>query len=121
MNLRYPAVPLVTHTPYFNIWSMDDVPNRKPTCHWTGRPQPLTGSLRIGKYEYGFLGETKFRSMKTVSLDVTPCSTTYVMECPEARLTFCFTSPLLLDDYDLLSRPVTYLSVTVTGRHGRKL
>ena len=121
MNLRYPAVPLVTHTPYFNIWSMDDVPNRKSTCHWTGRPHPLTGSLRLGDHEYGFLGETKHRPMKTVSLDVTPTSTTYVMECPEARLTLCFTSPLLLDDLDLLSRPVTYLSVTVTGRHGREL
>ena len=121
MDLRYPAVPLVTHTPYFNIWSMDNVPNRKPTCHWTGRPHPLTGSLRIGGREYGFLGETEFPLMEMGSLEVTPTSTTYVMTCPEAQLAFRFTSPLLLDDYDLLSRPVTYLSVTVTGRHGREV
>lgn len=54
MKLRYPAVPLVTHTPYFNLWSMDDVPNRTPTCHWTGASQPLCGLLQVGKREYGF-------------------------------------------------------------------
>lgn len=118
MNLRYPAVPLVTHSPYFNIWSPDDVPNRVPTCHWTGKPNPLEGSFRIGKREYGFLGETGLPPMKTVSLSVTPCSTEYVMESPEVRLTFRFTSPLLLDDLDLLSRPATYLSIRAEGRHG---
>lgn len=118
MNLRYPAVPLVTHSPYFNIWSMDDVPNRKPTCHWTGKPHPLAGTVRVGGREYGFLGETGRPPMKTRSLHVDACSTEYVMESPELTLTFRFTSPLLLDDLPVLARPVTYLSVRAAGKGG---
>ena len=82
-KLRYPAVPLVTHTPYFSLWSMDDVPNRTPTCHWTGAEQPLTGILKAGRREYGFLGRTEALPMRMKSVEVKACSTTYVMESPE--------------------------------------
>lgn len=120
-KLRLPAVPLVTHTPYFNIWSMDDVPNRTPTCHWTGKHQPLQGTLRVGKREYGFLGETSAFPMQMRSMEVQACSTTYIMESPEVRLTVKFLSPLLLDDLKVMARPVTYISVKGEGRHGRPL
>ena len=121
MKLRYPAVPLVTHTPYFNLWSMDDVPNRTPTCHWTGASQPLCGLLQVGKREYGFLGKTDALPMRMRSVEVKACSTTYVMESPEAALTVKFTSPLLLDDLKVLARPVTYVSLKAQGRYGRPL
>lgn len=121
MKLRYPAVPLVTHTPYFNLWSMDDVPNRTPTCHWTGASQSLCGLLQVGKREYGFLGKTDALPMRMRSVEVKACSTTYVMESPEAALTVKFTSPLLLDDLKVLARPVTYVSLKAQGRYGRPL
>ena len=120
-KMRLPAVPLVTHTPYFSLWSMDDVPNRTPTCHWTGKAQPLTGILQVGNREYGFLGKTDAFPMQMKSVDVKACSTTYVMESPEASLTVTFTSPLLLDDLKVLARPITYIAVTAQGRHGLPL
>ena len=120
-KMRLPAVPLVTHTPYFSLWSMDDVPNRTPTCHWTGKAQPLTGILQVGNREYGFLGKTDAFPMQMKSVDVKACSTTYVMESPEASLTVTFTSPLLLDDLKVLARPITYIAVTARGRHGLPL
>lgn len=120
-KLRYPAVPLVTHTPYFSLWSMDDVPNRTPTCHWTGAEQPLTGILKAGRREYGFLGRTEALPMRMKSVEVKACSTTYVMESPEVCLTMTFTSPLLLEDLRVLARPITYITLKAEGRHGRPL
>ena len=118
-SLRLPAYPLVTHTPYFSIWSMDDAPNRETTRHWTGKPNPLTGTLRVGERAYGFLGRQEdLPPLETVAVEVTATSTRYVLESPQARLEMTFTSPLLLEDLELLSRPVTYLSVTVTGKFG---
>lgn len=121
MKLRYPAVPLATHTPYFSLWCMDDVPNRADTCHWTGAAQPLRGLLRVGKREYGFLGKTDALPMKTVSVQVDACSTAFVLESPEARLAVTFTSPLLPDDLAVLARPITYIAIRAQGRHGRPL
>ena len=42
--------------------------------------------------------------------------TIYTFDCDNVELTATFTSPLLLDDLDLMSRPVSYLSVKVKSK-----
>lgn len=54
--LRAPAYPLVTIDPYTSAWSfVDSLPN-DPVRHWTGKPHPLVGALRVDGQSYRFMG-----------------------------------------------------------------
>lgn len=52
-----PAYPLITHDPYFSIWSMGDKINTTTTRHWTNKPHSLTGIINVDGTNYRFLGK----------------------------------------------------------------
>ncbi|HMH23898.1 MAG TPA: DUF4965 domain-containing protein [Puia sp.] len=55
-EFRAPAYPLITHDPYFSIWSTSDQLSATPTKHWTGADHSLTGILKVDGVAYRFMG-----------------------------------------------------------------
>ncbi|HEY4153828.1 MAG TPA: DUF4965 domain-containing protein [Puia sp.] len=54
---QMPAYPLISHDPYFSIWSFSDTVTATPTRHWTGTDQPLMASLTVDSKNYRILGK----------------------------------------------------------------
>lgn len=54
------------------------------------------------------------------SVDVMATSTYYTFGCGPVDLDVVFTAPMLMDDYDLLSTPVNYISYQVRATDGRE-
>jgi hypothetical protein len=113
-QMRAPATPLITHDPYFSIWSTTDKLTDSDTTHWTGAPQPINGIARIDGKSYRFMGRTHDNTpaMQQISSTVTPTHTRYEFCQGGIKLEFTFFTPAIMNDLDVLSRPVTYLTWT---------
>ncbi len=118
--MRPPAVPLVTHDPYFSVWSFDDKLTDGWSRHWTGKVNPLCGLVRIDGKPYRFAGPDPkdVPAMEQRSLAVTATSTVYDFTAGGVALQVTFLSPLLPDDIDFLSRPATYVTFKAAASDG---
>ena len=118
---RPPVVPLVTHDPYFSIWSMSDHLTDINTRHWTGTEQPLAGLIRIDNVPYRYMGADprQVPAMPQVSLQVTPLHTIYAFETAGVRLQVTFFTAAFPNDLDALARPVDYLTWNIASTDGR--
>jgi len=109
---RPPSVPLITHDPYFSIWSPSDRLSDMETVHWTGTRHPLHSMIKIDGKTYRLMGSnpSNIEPMKQLYLKVLPTNTIYKFGSAGVNVTLSFTSPLLVKDIDILSRPVTYIT-----------
>jgi hypothetical protein len=117
---RAPSTPLITHDPYFSVWSNTDNLTDSDTTHWTGTPQPFEGIIRIDDKPYRFMGRhpAAIPAMQQTALSVTPTHTIYEFRQNGVKLRLAFFTPSILSDLDLLSRPTTYLTWTALSTDG---
>ncbi|MGM9652937.1 MAG: glutaminase domain-containing protein [Eubacteriales bacterium] len=122
MQLRAPSFPLITVDPYFSVWSPSETLTGSVTRHWTGKPNTIVGTAEIDGVPYRFLGrlypQDPSAVMRQVSVECTALSTAYVFEAAGVRLRAVFTTPLLMDDLDIMTRPVSYLEVSSSSADG---
>lgn len=118
MKFKAPAIPLITVDPFFSIWSGTDSLVQESTKHWSDRPCPILAAVEVDGGLHFAAGAscdmTRFkRRMAQTSCEITPLSTKYTFENSLAELTLTFTTPLLLDEPDILARPVSYVHYEV--------
>lgn len=117
---RPPAVPLVTHDPYFSIWAVRDNLTDDWPRHWTGTVHALSALVRIDGEAYRVMGPSPraVPALKQAGLRVTPTQTVYTFIDAGMELELRFTSPLLIHDLDVMSRPVTYVTASFKSTDG---
>ncbi|MBQ9309330.1 MAG: DUF4965 domain-containing protein [Bacteroidales bacterium] len=147
-DLHPTATPLVSVDPYFSVWSFGKELNADVTRHWTGRKQPMLAALRVDGVTYRVLGsenavpgvpegriqpklipdssytrrvpEVFTRAAVQTGSNLLPTRSFYNFDCGPVRLELAFVAPLLPGDFDLISRPVNYVTFSMASTDGRK-
>ena len=120
-KFRAPSVPLVTHDPYFSIWSPGNNLYDTETVHWTGKGQPLHSILRVDGTSYRVMGSqpSELEPLKQTGVKILPTRTIYHFQNAQIGLELVFTTPALVSKLDILSRPVTYIAWNVRALDGK--
>lgn len=125
-GFRPPAVPLVTIDPYLNIWSVNDDVTDGYSVYWTLEdPKEFRAILRVDGVSSRLLGSSSSMpsaAAKQISVKVWPTRTSYLFEDEQStvQVTVEFTTPLLPQQWEVSSRPVTYVTFTVTSLDHRQ-
>jgi hypothetical protein len=123
-TLRPPSVPLIVSDPYVSVWSNSDALTDSWPTHWSGAITAFTGLIRIDGTAFRFAGPSDLGApaMTQTSVVVTATRTNYTFVQQGVQLNVIFTTPAMLgatgaveDDFDLISRGVTYVDVQMTS------
>ena len=89
--------------------------------HWTGRTQGMCGLIRVDGKPLRFMGKAPEVEgvIDQQSVVVRATRSIYNFRGAGVDLTVTFTSPLLMDDLDLLSRPASYVTFSVESDDGK--
>lgn len=110
------SAPLILQDPFISIWSPYDKLYGGKTTHWCGKPLDVKGFLSIDGQQFCFMGHKADRpTMIQTGMELTATTTTYYFERNGVKLKVEFTSPMLLEDPVLVSRPCTYIDFEVEG------
>jgi len=112
----------VTIDPYTSCWSTSDRLYDDWPKHWTGAVHAMCGLIRVDRRVMRFMGieDAATETAKQRSLSVNATQSVYAFDAGGVSLTVTFTSPLLMDDLEALSRPASYVSFDVKSADGQK-
>ncbi len=116
---RLPAYPLICMDPYLSVWMPSDSMTATDTAHWSGVAKPIRGFLRVDGFNARYIGYGNANEAQSLGISVTATSTRFISEVKGVALEVTFTTPALPDDLDLLSMPVTLLTLTMTSTDGK--
>lgn len=114
---RPPAVPLAVNDPFLSLWSAADRLTDAETTHWSGATQPLSVLLEADGKTYRLCGMAPvgIPALRQTSTEVRPLTTVCRFDGDGLVAEVRFMTPRFPEDLDVFSRPVTYLSVKVSG------
>lgn len=128
-TFRAPAVPLIANDPMFSLWSCADNLTDDTTRHWTGYRQFISGVLYLDGILYEFMGKVNpvndryyggYDPLPQTGCEIRPMTTKYTFQNDAIKLELEFMSPLLLNDLDILSWPVSYMRYRISSVDGKE-
>ena len=117
-NFRPAAYPLMTVDPFFSVWSCADNLYDDCTRSWTELPNPILAGIIVNGRFYSMVAtDVNFgrnrKKIRQTNVNISPLSTEYIFENEFAKVKLTFTTPLLLDRIDIMTRPVSYVAYDV--------
>ncbi len=123
MKSTLPAYPLLTSDPYISVWSRTEHPAKSDTTHWSGPRKRLTVTADVDGETFALVGRPTAPEAVVAELverEVTATATIYTFRMDELTLSVAFRAPLLLDDLDLASTPITFVQYKARWKKGVK-
>ena len=125
-GFRPPSVPLVMQSPFINIWSPADHLYDVAPGQWSGGSDYLFSAARVDGTAYLLMGNpsadwnsNKLNTATQTNVWVYSTQTIYQFTAGGVALNLTFTSPLITDDWELLSRPAHYITYDVQSIDGQ--
>lgn len=122
-GFRPPAIPLWSQSPLINVWSNTDQLNQAPPTHWTGASLDFFAGVRVDSAFFLLMGSpsqtwgTLTPAVQT-SVVVFATQTVYSFTAGGVAINLTFTSPLITDNWELLSRPAHYATFSIASADG---
>lgn len=121
-GFRPPAVPLLVQSPLSSSWSLTDTLSASSPTFWTGDAQNLYAAVRVDNTVYSLMGSSGITpeppSAEQLSVLVWSTQTVYSFRAGGTFVNLTFTSPLIAEDLELLSRPAHYWTAAVASADG---
>jgi hypothetical protein len=124
-DLRAPAYPIITTSPYMNLWLMGDQFTEDWVRYWPGTVKAIFGQIAVDGNVFRWMGPQQKAIKGDISMiqqgipHFTATKTSVSFRDPAARIQFDieFLNPALVSkmSFEDMSRPVTYIRWKITS------